>query len=144
MFRNIPRAHNLRCSHRRCFFKKGVLKNFANFTGKHLWWNLFLIKLQAWRSENLSKRDSSTGVFLWKFLRPPILKNICDDWFCSPSFSKIEGLFFSTSLKIWYCILKRSMLFRFLVSSLSKTIYMSKKTSFKTAPLKNLLVRKMP
>ena len=29
------------------FFKTGVLKNFANFTGKHLCWSLFLIKLQA-------------------------------------------------------------------------------------------------
>ena len=39
------------------FFKKGVLKNFANLTGKHLCWSLFLIKLQARRT--------------------PILKNIC-------------------------------------------------------------------
>ena len=29
------------------FFKLGVLKNFVNFTGKHLCCNLFLIKLQA-------------------------------------------------------------------------------------------------
>ena len=28
------------------FFKIGVLKNFVNFTGKHLCWSLFLIKLQ--------------------------------------------------------------------------------------------------
>ena len=28
-------------------FKIGVLKNFANFTGKHLFWSLFLIKLQV-------------------------------------------------------------------------------------------------
>ena len=27
------------------FLKIGVLKNFANFTGKHLCWSLFLIKL---------------------------------------------------------------------------------------------------
>ena len=26
------------------FFKIGVLKNFANFTGKHLSWSLFLTK----------------------------------------------------------------------------------------------------
>ena len=32
------------------FFKiGGALKNFANFTGKHLCWSLFLIKLQAFR-----------------------------------------------------------------------------------------------
>ena len=31
------------------FCKKGVLKNFAVFTGKHLCWSLFLIELQAFR-----------------------------------------------------------------------------------------------
>ena len=31
------------------FFKIGALKNFAIFTGKHVSWNLFLIKLQPWR-----------------------------------------------------------------------------------------------
>ena len=30
------------------FFKIDILKNFTNFTGKRLWWSLFLIKLQAW------------------------------------------------------------------------------------------------
>ena len=45
------------------FFKIEVLKNFANFTGKHLCWSLFLIKLQALRPPFLLKRDSNTGVF---------------------------------------------------------------------------------
>ena len=36
-----------RSSHRRYSLKKGVLKNFANFTRKHLCWRLFLITLQA-------------------------------------------------------------------------------------------------
>ena len=40
------------------FFKLGALKNFANLTRKHLWWNLFLIKLEA----ALLKRDP-TQVF---------------------------------------------------------------------------------
>ena len=35
----IQRWH--RSNHRRCFVKKGVLKKFANFTGKHLRWSLF-------------------------------------------------------------------------------------------------------
>ena len=35
------------------FFKVGLLKNFANFTAKHLCWSLFLIKLQAFRFLNL-------------------------------------------------------------------------------------------
>ena len=42
-----------------------VLKNFANFTGKHLCWSLFFKKLQAFRSVMLLKRDSYTGVSLW-------------------------------------------------------------------------------
>ena len=45
------------------FHKKAVLKNFATFTGKHLCWSLFLIKLEAFRSD--SKRDSNIGLFLW-------------------------------------------------------------------------------
>ena len=49
------------------FFKIRVLKNFANFTGKHLCWSLFLIKLQdlSYRP-TLLKKDFNTGVFLWK------------------------------------------------------------------------------
>ena len=39
---------NSKSSHRRCSVKKGVLRNFAKFTGKHLCQSLFLIKLQAW------------------------------------------------------------------------------------------------
>ena len=40
-------------------------KNFANFTGKHLCWSLFLIKVQDFRAATLLKRDSNTDVFLW-------------------------------------------------------------------------------
>ena len=35
----------IRTSHQRCSLKKGVLKNFAKFIGKHLRWSLFLMKL---------------------------------------------------------------------------------------------------
>ena len=52
-----------RSSHWRCSVKKGVLKNFTNFIGKHLW-SLFLVMLQAWLAATLLKRDSSTSVFL--------------------------------------------------------------------------------
>ena len=40
-----------RCKSSLCetFFKIGVLKNFAIFTGKHLCWSLFLMKMQAFR-----------------------------------------------------------------------------------------------
>ena len=44
----------------------GVLKSFANFTWKHLWWGLF--NKEAFRPATLLKRDSNTGVFLWNLL----------------------------------------------------------------------------
>ena len=47
------------------FYKKAVLKNVSIFAGKYLCLNLFLIKLQAFRSATLLKRDSNTGAFLW-------------------------------------------------------------------------------
>ena len=53
----------------------GVLKNLVIFTGKHLCWSHFLIKLQ---SCNYGK-ETPTQVFslhIRKFLKTPILKNI--------------------------------------------------------------------
>ena len=54
-----------RSNHQRCSVKIGVLKNLGNFTGKHLYWSLFLIKLQIFRPAALLRRDSNTGFFLW-------------------------------------------------------------------------------
>ena len=54
-----------RSSRWQMYFKIGVLKNFAIFTGKHLCWSIFLIKLLAWNSATLFKRDSNTVFFLW-------------------------------------------------------------------------------
>ena len=51
------------------FYKKGVLKNFAIFTGKHLFWSFFLIKLQGFTQVFFT-------VNIAKFLRALILKNI--------------------------------------------------------------------
>ena len=52
-------------NHCRCSIKNVVLKNFAIFTWKHLCWSHFLIKLQAWSSATLLKRDSNTDILLW-------------------------------------------------------------------------------
>ena len=73
----------LKIRHRRCSVKIGILKNFRNFTGKKLCWSLSLIKLQAWRSAILFKRDSNRcfPVKVAKFLRTPFLKNICERLF---------------------------------------------------------------
>ena len=57
------------------FFEKGVLRNFAYFTGKHLCWSLFLIELQEVRS--FIKNRLWHRCFLvefTKFLRTPNLK----------------------------------------------------------------------
>ena len=44
-------------------FKIGVLKNFAQLTGKHLCQSLFLTKLEA-PPATLLKRDPGTGMLL--------------------------------------------------------------------------------
>ena len=65
-----------RSSHRRCSVKKGVLKKFAYFTGKHLCWSLFLIKFIKKRLQHWC-----FSVKFAKFLRTSILKNICERLF---------------------------------------------------------------
>ena len=47
------------------FCKKGVLRNFAKFTGKYLCQSLFVNKVAGKRLATLLKRDSDTGVSLW-------------------------------------------------------------------------------
>ena len=66
----------LRSSHWRCSVKKGVLKNFAKFTGKHLCRSLFLIKLQAFIKKRLLYRCFPVKFAI--FPRTPILNNICE------------------------------------------------------------------
>ena len=47
---------NARSSHRRCSVRKGVLKNFAKFAGKHLCQKLFFKKVVGRRPATLLKR----------------------------------------------------------------------------------------
>ena len=54
----------------------GVLKNFVIFTGKHLCWSLFLIKLQAWKFIEKSLQHWCFPLHVKKLSRTPILKNI--------------------------------------------------------------------
>ena len=46
---------SLKSSHRRCSVRKGVLRNFAIFTGKHLYQSLFFNKVAGLRSATLLK-----------------------------------------------------------------------------------------
>ena len=67
----------IKSSQRGCSVKKVVLNNFANFTGKHLRWSLYLITLQ--KTCNFIKKIIQHRCFpgkFAKFLRTPILKNI--------------------------------------------------------------------
>ena len=64
-----------RSSQRRCSVRKGVLRNFAKFAGKHLYQSLFLLKLQTC---NFIKKEALAQVFsktFAKFLRSPFLQN---------------------------------------------------------------------
>ena len=47
------------------FYKKGALRNFAKFTGEHLYQILFFNKVTGWGKKRKEKGGSGTGVFLW-------------------------------------------------------------------------------
>ena len=55
------------------FCKKGILKNFTKFTGKHLCQSLFLIKLQALGPDIRRPWQRCFPVNFAKFLRTPFL-----------------------------------------------------------------------
>ena len=52
----------IRSSHQRRSVRKGVLRDFAKFTGKHLCQSLFFNKVEC--PATLSKKRLGTGVFL--------------------------------------------------------------------------------
>ena len=55
-----------RSSHQRCSVKKGVIRYFAKFTGKHSCQSLFLIKLQTLPA-TLLKKETLVQVFSYEF-----------------------------------------------------------------------------
>ena len=68
-----------RRSHQMCSIKKTVLKNFAIFTEKHLCWSFFnkSAGLQACNFIEKRLHHRCFPVNIAKFLRTPILKNVC-------------------------------------------------------------------
>ena len=67
---NLLKLHSYLSSRLQMSFETDLLKNFAKFTGKHLCWSLFLIKLQA--SGNFIKKRIQHRRFplnIEKFLR---------------------------------------------------------------------------
>ena len=115
------------------FCKKGVLKNLANFTGKHLCWSLFLIKLQVFRPATLSKRDSHTVIFLWN------LQNLKNTYFeeylpttaCVVSFSWLYVHYYAIDF-----LTKNKMQRRGLQKSKTKTVGNRKKKFFQLIHLR--------
>ena len=70
-----------RSSHWRCSIKKAILKHFVIFTGKYLCWGLFFNKVAGHEACNFIKKRLQHRYFLAKnekFIRRPILKNICE------------------------------------------------------------------
>ena len=68
----------MRSSHRRCSVKKGVLRNVAKFTGRHLCQSLFFNKVASLRSATLLKKRPWHMCFpvnFAKFLRTYFLQN---------------------------------------------------------------------
>ena len=66
-----------RSNHRRYSAKKVFLKSVANFTGKHLCFSLFFNKVAGLKALKDSKQHGCFPVKFAKFVRMPILKNIC-------------------------------------------------------------------
>ena len=67
-----------RSSHQRCSMKKGVVRNFAKFTGKHLCQSLLFNKVAGLRPATLLKKrlwHRCFSVNFAKFLTTPFLQN---------------------------------------------------------------------
>ena len=65
-------------SHRRCSVRKGVIRNFAKFTGKHLCQSPFFDKNAGFRLATLLKKRLWYRCFpvnFANFLRAPFLQN---------------------------------------------------------------------
>ena len=66
-----------RSSHQKFSVKTDVLKNFANFTGKHMCQSLFIVSLKACNFIKKKLQHKCFPIIIANLLRAPILKNIC-------------------------------------------------------------------
>ena len=103
-----------RSSHKGSSVKKGVVRNFTKFAGKHLWQSLFYNKVAGPR-QLYEKIDSSTGIYFpvnfVKFLRTPFSQNTSGwlhlethDYFWNDYFKHyclFRGLLFRSNLSSW-------------------------------------------
>ena len=102
-----------RSSRQDLFCKKGALRSFAKFTGKHLCHSLFLIKLQASGNIFISiKKEILARVFCYSYRLPPVAASECSR---SMEFEKRTDQNFSTqNLREGkeYCISKNKKLLK--------------------------------
>ena len=100
---NITKS--FRSSHRRCYVKKGFLRNFPKFTGKHLCLSLFFNKVAGLSPKTLLKKrlwHRSFPVNFAKFLRTPLFYILALGdcfWF----FQFFKTTVFGTSVNVHLC-----------------------------------------
>ena len=95
---NVSVVISFGSSHHMCSTRKAVLNNFSILTGKHLCWNLFLIKLKACNFIRKRLQRKFFHVNIVKFLRTHNLQNICkrllefvvNDDYCSKPTKKLH------------------------------------------------------
>ena len=78
------------------FYKKGVLRNFTNFTGKHRCQSLFFNKVAGLRPATLSKKRFWHRCFpvkFAKFLRTPFLQTLLGDCLWKPVKGNVSFIF---------------------------------------------------
>ena len=69
----VTPCHYFRSSHPEVLRKKDVLKNFAKFTGKHLYQSLFFNKVASLQACDFIKKETLAQVFSCEFCE--IFKN---------------------------------------------------------------------
>ena len=89
MYHKLKKCLNSRSRHQRCSIEQAILKNFAIFTGKHLWWTLFFNRVAGLKTCSCIKRASNKGVFLCilkKFFKKLFSRKAANNCFCSSCF----------------------------------------------------------
>ena len=92
----------LKSSYQRCSIKKGILENFAKFTGKDLCWGLFFKKVASLRPATLLEKRLLHRCFAMnfaKFLRTPFLHNTSGQLLPIPD-SLINKKYFSKFIQL--------------------------------------------
>ena len=86
-----------------CSVRKGVLRNFAKLTWKHLRQSLFLIKLQALQACNFIKKETLAQVFSCEFCK------ISNNSFFT-EYLRATASVSTKEQKFTYCLFRRQVL----------------------------------